>query len=177
MTRSVLFVCTANICRSPFMELVAGSLAAPLAGGVRFGSAGTHGLDGTPMDPVMAAELEDRGLDPSGFRSRRLTPGLVAEADLVLTAGRSHRRFVLEEQPLAFRHTFTLAHFAELVAAAGPHADPLAELAGRGGAAGRQHDVSDPYRRGRAATAACATRLADLLAVVVPALATRPHAE
>ena len=40
----VLFVCTANICRSPFMEMAARELAGPDAA-VEFSSAGTHGFD------------------------------------------------------------------------------------------------------------------------------------
>ena len=38
----VLFVCTANICRSPFMEIYARSLAGD---GVVVSSAGTYGMD------------------------------------------------------------------------------------------------------------------------------------
>ena len=46
----VLFVCTANICRSPSAELLARA-AGP--GDVEFSSAGTHARDGEPISPDM----------------------------------------------------------------------------------------------------------------------------
>ena len=59
---SVLFVCTANICRSAFAERWAGHL---LGGDTSVGvaSAGTHGYVDAPMDPPMAEELQARGAD------------------------------------------------------------------------------------------------------------------
>lgn len=68
----ILFVCTANICRSPMAEhLLRGSLAALLdtGGAFRFevSSAGIRGWDGEPMDPAAAAELRRLGGDPSRF--------------------------------------------------------------------------------------------------------------
>ena len=77
----VLFVCTANICRSPFMELTARALAPELT----ISSAGTHGFTAAPMESEMAAVLAE-GIDPGEFRSRPLTVDMLAEADLVLTA-------------------------------------------------------------------------------------------
>lgn len=166
----ILFVCTANICRSPFMELLTRQLA---AGALQVSSAGTHGFEENPMDATMAVGLTDRGVSFEDFRSRRLTVELVDAADLVLTAEASHRQFVLEEHPAAFRKVFTLGQFAEavrrspelsgreLVAAAGarrPPTDP-------------SQDVADPYRRGAEAAASSAERIEELLRVVVPALA------
>ncbi len=48
------------------------------------------------------------GLDVSGFRSRRLTGELVDEADLVLTAERRHRQFILDDHAHAFGKVLTL---------------------------------------------------------------------
>lgn len=72
----ILFVCTANICRSPMAEhLLRGSLAALLdtGGAIRFdvSSAGILGWDGEPMDPAAAAELRRLGGDPSRFTQWR----------------------------------------------------------------------------------------------------------
>ncbi len=47
---NVLFVCTANICRSPYMELTARHLAGDAA--VTFASAGTHGFDDRADGPA-----------------------------------------------------------------------------------------------------------------------------
>ena len=43
---NVLFVCTANICRSPFMELLARELTPE---GAVYSSAGTRGFTDAPM--------------------------------------------------------------------------------------------------------------------------------
>jgi len=167
----VLFVCTANICRSPFMELLARRLAGP---SLAVSSAGTHGFLEHPMDATMATTLSERGVAPDAFASRRLTAGLIDASDVVLTAESSHRQFVLDEYPTAFRKVFTLGQFAEAVVR-----NP--ELAGRDlvVAAGARrppsipaHDVPDPYGRGRDAAAAAAAQIEDLLGSIIPALST-----
>ena len=168
----VLFVCTANICRSPFMELTARHLAGPDAH-VVFTSAGTHGFREHPMDAVMAATLEPRGVTSEGFLSRPLTSAMINDADLVLTAEATHRTFILDDHPSAFRKIFTLGQFAEVVGQL-PGAvtgRAVLEVAGhrRGGATARL-DVGDPYGRGPEAAETSAKRIDALLRVVVPAL-------
>ena len=171
----VLFVCTANICRSPYMELLARRMADDIGHGARvtFASAGTHGFREHPMDAVMATTLIARGVEHEQFRSQRLTSQLIADADLVLTAEGTHRQFILDDHPGDFRKVFTLGQFAESVRSL--HTDltgrQLLAAAGlkRGGASERL-DVSDPYRRGPEAAAATAERVEEMLRVVVPAL-------
>ena len=166
----VLFVCTANICRSPFMELTARSLAEDAAT-VTFASAGTHGFDARAMDDVMAATLE--GVDHGGFRSRPLSRELLEEADLVLTAEAAQRAFILDEHPEMFRKVLTLGQAAEALGSAetGLDRDALLEhLATRRAAAGPETGVPDPYRQGPEAAAAAAKRIRELLETVVPAL-------
>ena len=169
----VLFVCTANICRSPFMELVARRLAGPDSG-VDFSSAGTHGLTEHPMDDVMAGELSGHDVaSTDGFRSRPLSAELIEQADLVLTAESAHRSFILDDHPGQFRKVFTLGQFAEAARAADTDLsgrDLLEELGRRRGNADPALDVTDPYRQGPEAAAATATTIEDLLRVVVPAL-------
>ena len=60
---NLLFVCTANICRSAYAQLMTEHLLAGRAG-VQVSSAGTHGFRDHPMDPPMAAQL-------AGPRGRR----------------------------------------------------------------------------------------------------------
>jgi sulfate adenylyltransferase len=168
----VLFVCTANICRSPFMELTARDLAGPEAT-VTFASAGTHGFREHPMDLVMGKSLGSRGLGNDEFLSQPLTAELIDDADLVLTAEASHRTFILDDHPSTFRKVFTLGQFTEAVRTLGPDLTgrELLEAAGarRGGAAS-DLDVRDPYGRGPEAAEACAEQIDELLRVVVPAL-------
>ncbi|MDQ1106733.1 adenylyl-sulfate kinase [Nocardioides zeae] len=168
----VLVVCTANICRSPYLQL---ALQAAAGETVEVTSAGTHGFVDKEMDAEMAAQAVARGLDPAAFRSRPLTRELVAEADLVLTAEARHRTFVLEEHPAAFKKVFTVGQFARGVAGLPDGTSPrdaVARLAAsRPSADGA--DIADPYRRGPAAAAACADHIDRLVTEVTPALARR----
>ncbi|MDT9593555.1 adenylyl-sulfate kinase [Nocardioides zeae] len=165
----VLVVCTANICRSPYMEL---ALRAAAGDAVVVSGAGTHGFRDHAMDDLMAAEARERGLDPTGFSSRAVTRELIADADLVLTAESRHRTFLLEEHPAAFKKVFTLGQFARGVQQVGEVATPreLIALIGRNRPSAEGVDVADPYRRGPEAAAACARHIDELVGVVGPAL-------
>ncbi len=174
---SILFVCTANICRSPYMELRADAFLTDDPTAVEFASAGTHGFVDRSVDSTMARVLTSRGVSDerlAAFRSRPLTRELVEAADLVLTAETSHRHFVLEEAPGAFRKVFTLGQFAESVARidATLFGRELIAHAGHRRATGTAaHEVGDPFNRGRAAAEQAADQIDGLLRVVMPRLA------
>ena len=121
---NVLFVCTANICRSPFMELLARHLAGPDAH-VVFSGAGTHGFQAHAMDDVMAATLGPRGVtDVATFASRPLDRDILSRLYAAPTAEAAHRTFILDDHPQLFRKVFTLGQFAETVP--GPRRGPVA---------------------------------------------------
>ena len=170
---SVLYICTANICRSPFMELYSRHLAGH-GNHVTFASAGTHGFVARAMDPTMAATLKARGVaGVSRFRSRPFSSDLMPHADLVLTAESSHRQFLLDDHPASFRKVLTIGQFAEAVRASADDLsghELLAVVAERRGQADPSLDVGDPYGQGPEVAAVCADALDELLRVVVPAL-------
>ncbi|WP_246849932.1 arsenate reductase/protein-tyrosine-phosphatase family protein [Nocardioides xinjiangensis] len=168
----VLFVCTANICRSPTMELIARDLAGDAD--IVFGSCGTHARDGHPMDAEVAPTLPPT-LAPGagdGFRSRLLTAQLLEESDLVLTAESVHRQHILDDFPQLHRKVFTLGQFEATIAdLPGLSGRELVEAAGqRRAPTSPDHDVADPYRRGRAAATTATGRITAMLSVVVPRL-------
>ena len=126
------------------------------------GSAGTAALVGSAMDPQAEAQLRAYGGDASGFRARGLSPELIAESDLVLTATRAHRGKVAIMSPKALRRVFTFRDFAELVVEINPvsiaPAEPRAwvqQVTERAAAsrglrpplAPEAADIVDPYRR------------------------------
>ena len=107
----VLFVCTGNTCRSP---LAAAALEQELgadASRIAVVSAGTRAWDGDPATPHTITVAKAAGIDLGDHRSRRATPELLRQADLVLVMERSHlesvrqlgadpgRSFVLSEWP------------------------------------------------------------------------------
>jgi protein-tyrosine phosphatase len=118
---SILFVCTGNICRSPIAEQLTRHLLRERLGAdvARFSvtSAGTAATGGARMDPHSHAALAIRGLEhaANSFRARRLDQAMVADADLVLTAERFHRRCVVLLKPSALATTFSFREFVRLL--------------------------------------------------------------
>ncbi len=184
----VLVVCTGNVCRSPFLQLLLQREldARRQDGGPRtvVTSAGTGALAGQGMDARAAAQAAAYGLDPAGFVARQLTAPMVAEADLVLTATRKHRGDVATLHPKALRYVFALRDFAELAgrldrdglgdAPVGTQAwlqSVVRVVAARRGLEppleASQADVVDPYRRGDELF----VQMADQISRAVPAVA------
>jgi protein-tyrosine phosphatase len=188
----ILIVCTGNICRSPFIErLLQHQLDERGSGseqGVLVRSAGTGALAGSAMDDQAVAQLVAHGGDPSGFVARDLTPALIAESDLVLTATRVHRGKVALMSPKVLRRVFTFRDFADLVGGldvrtVGPVtadrpgwvrqvAEEAASSRGlRPPLAPALADIVDPYRRGDEVFATMARQVTGSMPSVVRALA------
>lgn len=112
----ILVVGEANVCRSPYIERV---LAAGLHDmGIEVAGAGTSALVGQPMDAGAAQLLRDEGIDADNFVARQVTPAMLREADLVLTATRELRHEVVRLEPRALRYTHAILDFRDLVATA-----------------------------------------------------------
>jgi protein-tyrosine-phosphatase len=125
----LLFVCTGNICRSPYALfrtrlLLEMRLGARWASWFDVASGGTGAVVGAEMHPLSRAQLGPLSTHPdvAAFRGRQLPARDVELADLVLTVSRSHRSAVLELEPRALRSTFTLPEFARLLGSMDPAA-------------------------------------------------------
>lgn len=132
----LLFVCTGNICRSPFAEiltrhLLRGRLGGRAAAAFEVSSAGVRALVGSPMHDDTRNELSPWGLDgPAGeFVARQLRSAQVERADLVLGAGPRHRSAVLERAPVGLGRVFALREFARLATSVDPAALPAHPVA------------------------------------------------
>ncbi len=93
MTIGILFVCTANICRSPMAEGVFRSMArrAGLDSAFTIDSAGTFdGHAGEPPAPLVIKAAARRGYDIAGLRARQVVPADIARFDYVLAMDRRH---------------------------------------------------------------------------------------
>lgn len=154
----------------------------------RVESAGTSGGRPDDMVPTVAKVLRERGADPSGFRSRRLSTPMVQSASLILTATRIHRAAVAQLDPGSTDRVFTLREFARLMGslpasvrspASGP--DPTALVRAmeylqpghRGG--GRHDDLADPIGMPLVAVRRCADIIEQsIMAILGPATAAAP---
>lgn len=170
-TYRVLFVCTANICRSAYADVVA-QRDAPA--GVTFNSAGIRALVGEGIDPPMAALVAGRG-DPTAHRARQLTRELVAASDLIITMDTDHRRYILDEWPALGRKAFVIGHVAREMTRLPDDVtlDTLVEHLWRNRTAQINDGVPDPYRRGDAAAASAAGTIDRHLTAIVSGFRAR----
>ena len=120
---NVLFICTANQCRSPMAEVIGRDLLTRTFPETewRVGSAGVRAVDGYPATAASATMAGRHGFDLSRHSSRALIPALVAESDLLVTMEAAHKHTILRTFPEADGRVFVLS-----------------ELIGRG------EDVDDP---------------------------------
>lgn len=175
---TVLFVCTANIARSPYAERRARSLLVATGGLTaatpEIASAGVPGVPGRPMDELLGAELRARGGEPQGHISRSVTVDLLDGADLVLTFEFAQHMRLIDLAPHRAAHIFGIRQFAAAAggfAATGAMDERVRAIAARVGPDSMSADVPDPHRRGRRAARACADDVDALLVAILPALA------
>ena len=121
---SVLFVCTANVCRSPLAEVLFRDWLRRLAvpGEWRVSSAGTWAPEGATPPAGLCRPLHARGLDLSGHRARRVNADLLGVSDLTVCMTHSHCEALRVEFPRFASRIKLLSEFA-----------------------GRAYDVPDPH--------------------------------
>ncbi|WP_054181281.1 protein-tyrosine-phosphatase [Trabulsiella odontotermitis] len=84
--RSILVLCTGNLCRSPIGERLLRQALPTL----QVASAGTHGVSGRPADATAVAVAAGHGLSLEGHSSRKVTPGMLRGVDLILVMEPAH---------------------------------------------------------------------------------------
>ena len=108
----VLFICSANICRSPLAEVVLRKkLDEKDVTGVEVCSAGILDLEGEPRDPNMIALAQKDGYDMKG-KAIRINKELVESADLIICM--SHYHMVEIQKELPYSHWNRIKRFNEV---------------------------------------------------------------
>jgi protein-tyrosine-phosphatase len=105
----ILFVCTANQCRSPLAEAIARREATTLP--VRFASAGLL-EGGHRMPPTGVQVASELGLDLTGHLSKQVDFATVLTYDVVLTMTREQARELVAVQPDLWPRVFTVKQFS-----------------------------------------------------------------
>ncbi|MBC6408079.1 MAG: low molecular weight phosphotyrosine protein phosphatase [Rhodobacteraceae bacterium] len=95
MIKSVLVVCTANICRSP----VAARILKGCCPDLRVESAGLHALEGHPASEDMTTIAAETGLSMEGHAARQFTIGLASKYDLILVMEPEQRAAIMHRAP------------------------------------------------------------------------------
>lgn len=117
---AVLFVCTANICRSP---MAAALFRARLKRertdwqDWRVDSAGTWAPDGEHAAKNSRQVMAQRGLDISNHRARTVTAKMLQDYDLVLTMEPGHKEALCVEFPALAGRIFLLSEMEGMTAA------------------------------------------------------------
>src|SRR5207245_866967 len=108
--KTILFVCTGNICRSPMAE---GLFRHAVKGRSNFRviSAGVGAVEGLPPSEHAVHALRELGVDISQQRSRMLTADLVQQADYIFGMTHGHVDAVNLLYPQAVEKTFLLREF------------------------------------------------------------------
>ena len=110
--KTILFLCTGNVCRSPMAEGLFRH-AVKGRGEFRIVSAGIGAVDGEPPTHHSVQAMREIGIDISHQRSRALTSELIRSADLILGMTHSHTDTVALLYPKAAEKTFLLREFDE----------------------------------------------------------------
>jgi len=112
----ILFVCEGNVCRSALAEAVLRA-SLPTQLGITTGSAGTRALEGESADVLTAQVAAAHGISLEGHKARQLTPELLANADMVITATRQLRSAAVQTYPPSVKYAFTLGQVARILQA------------------------------------------------------------
>jgi glycine hydroxymethyltransferase len=112
IVKSVLFVCTGNICRSPIAE----GFFRRLLGNrkdIEVASAGVHAVRGQPPSLYAVQVCEEEGVDISPFRSQPLTATLIDRATHIFAMTGAHLETIQMLFPNGAEKSFLLREFEE----------------------------------------------------------------
>lgn len=107
MIGSILTVCTGNICRSPFAEVVLDRRLPDM----RVASAGIAGLTGWPADETASRVAGELGYDLDGHVARQVDGDLLRDFDLVLALDATHSNALHQRFPQARGKIYLLGHW------------------------------------------------------------------
>jgi len=151
----VVFLCTANLCRSPMAAALLEDRLERRGIEIEVVSAGLLEAD-RPASEGSVRALHWRGLDLGDHRSRRVGRDLISSSTLVLGMEHRHVQEAVLLEPSAWPRSFSLREFVRRASAVGPRRrEPLEQWIGRvhGDRTVQEmvgawdDDIADPYGR------------------------------
>ena len=107
----VMFVCTANTCRSAMAEAIFKTM---VDEGIEVYSAGTHALTGSHASENTLYVCGCYGLDLSEHTATNIVDSDILDMDLVLTATLEHREFLKKKYGDKLNEVYTIKEYAGL---------------------------------------------------------------
>jgi protein-tyrosine phosphatase len=114
-----LFVCTANVCRSPMAAALLTQRTRDLADPVEVSSAGVRKTDSTVPEEVFEV-MAPYGIDLTGHQKQQITEPLLRSSDLIIGMGRRHVQEAVLLDPPCWPQAFTLKELVRRGEAVGP---------------------------------------------------------
>jgi protein-tyrosine phosphatase len=105
----VIFICTANVCRSPMAMGLLRQRTLPQQHEWIIESAGTWAEGGQPAALRTIQVLKKRGIELGNFKSRILTEEMLESFYLILTMERGHKEAIRVEFPELVNRVFLLS--------------------------------------------------------------------
>jgi protein-tyrosine-phosphatase len=105
---SILFVCTANICRSPLAMAIYKSKISNQSGW-KIESAGTWAAEGLPAASNTQIVAKEYGIDLTNHLSRQVTLEILSQFDLIITLEKNHKEALKNEFKQLNAHIFFLS--------------------------------------------------------------------
>ena len=124
--KTILFVCTGNVCRSPMAEAL---LRVALGNGPQYRvlSAGLGALDGQTVTAESVRAMAELGIDIAAHCSQSLRVPLVETADFIFTMTRQQQDTIQTLYPMAAEKTFLLREFEDAEVIGKDVADPIGQ--------------------------------------------------
>ena len=110
---SVLFVCTANVCRSPMAMAIFRKMVRGEGDQWIVESAGTWAINGIPAAPKTQILSKKHGEDLSYHRSRPVSKDLLNSFNLILTMEQGQKEALVIEFPESGERTFALSEMID----------------------------------------------------------------
>jgi len=142
LMNNIVFICTANICRSPMAQkFFEKKLAeASLLEQWRVSSLGTWAIEGLSADPKAVRVMREWNIDLSRHRSRIVNWHTMASNDLILVMESKHKEALRYEFPIKSEQIFMLSEMVDAVV-----------------------DIPDPYRKPLAVFRSTANQIYEML--------------
>ena len=140
---NILFVCTANTCRSPIAHGIFEKMLADKFGEFNVESAGVFAHPNDEINHMAEKELLNRGINFAHRKSVQVTEKLINESDLVFSMTANQRRLLVQNFP-AFADKIHL----------------LGDYTNRGG------DIIDPFGGNRLVYETCANDIECMLKIL-----------